>query len=211
MSRRPAILQSEFPYNLSARCINREWFRLPMDYVWNIFCEELNRTSEEKNLRVHLFVLMTNHYHMIASTPDANISECMHQFGSNTSRRLTKAGNRINGTFGGRHFKTILQDPGYFLSAYKYNLRNPVTAGICERVENYQYSSFRQVMGRAPKKLILVEDSTFLSDPAGTLEWLNSTPDPKMLEAFRCGLKHQYFQPRLGRDGQPLIKPTDRL
>jgi len=40
MPRAKTILQNEFPYNITARCINKEWFNLKMDTVWNIFCEE---------------------------------------------------------------------------------------------------------------------------------------------------------------------------
>lgn len=121
MGRGKAILQSDFPYNISARCINREWFMLPMDKVWAIFCEELTRTHNDHDLVVHCFVLMSNHYHLIASTPKANISQCMHQFMTRSSRRLTRSGNRINETFAGRHYKTILHEPSYYLNAYKYN------------------------------------------------------------------------------------------
>ncbi len=77
MPRAHAILQSEFPYNISARCINRDWFQIPMEEVWIIFCEELAETIQKHNLQVHSFVLMSNHFHLIASTPDANISQCI--------------------------------------------------------------------------------------------------------------------------------------
>lgn len=80
MPRARAILQSEFPYHVTARCINREWFNVPMDKVWKIFCEELTRSHDVHNLQIHSFVLMSNHFHLIASTPEANISQAMHQF-----------------------------------------------------------------------------------------------------------------------------------
>lgn len=116
MPRAPAILQSEFPYNLSARCINQEWFNIPMPRVWEIFCTELSNTAEKHHLQVHSFVLMSNHYHMIATTPQANISQCMQYFMQRSSRALTNEGNRINETFAGRHYKCILQLPNYYLN-----------------------------------------------------------------------------------------------
>jgi putative transposase len=193
MARAKLILQSEFPYNLSARCINREWFQIPMQDVWNIFCEELAETSEKHKFLIHSFVLMSNHFHLIASTPEANIDQCMHRFMSRTSRQLTKNGNRINQTFAGRHFKCILQHPNYFLNAYKYNYRNPVTAKICQSVEEYPFSTLHAVMGKEPKPFAMAEDTTFFCDPVGTLTWLNEEPDPMRLEAVRFGLRRQYF------------------
>src|SRR4051812_2952893 len=99
MARARAVLQSEYPYNISGRCINKEWFSIAMSRVWEVFCEELSRTISDHMLQVHSFVLMSNHFHLIASTPKANISQCMHQFRQRTSRKLTKEGNRLNETW----------------------------------------------------------------------------------------------------------------
>jgi putative transposase len=193
MPRAKTILQCEFPYNITARCINREWFNVPMPTVWKYFCEELARTNKDHELCIHSFVLMNNHFHLIASTPRANISLCMHQFMYRVSKKLTKAGNRINGTFAGRHYKTILQEQNYYLNAYKYNYRNPIEASICNRVEDYEYSTLHSLLGKSEVRIPIVEDTTFLSDRLGTLKWLNTAPDKLKLEAVRFALKRQYF------------------
>ena len=194
MPRPKVISQSEFPYNISARSINREWFQIPMPEVWQIFSEELTRVHAVRALQIHSFVLMSNHFHLIASTPEANISECMHQFMQRSSKRLTTAGNRINQTFAGRHYKCILQQNQFFLNAYKYNYRNPVAAGLCQKVQEYPYSSLQILLNQSKAKFPLVRDETFLSDPEATLNWLNTPPDPEKLEAVRYGLKHQFFK-----------------
>jgi REP element-mobilizing transposase RayT len=212
MARAKVILQSVFPYNISARCINREWFNIPMEEVWEIFCEELSHASAEYNLQIHSFVLMSNHFHLIASTPDANISKCMQQFMYRTSRRLTKAWNRINESFAGRHYKCILQHHNYYLNAYKYNYRNPVTAGACENVEDYLYSSLRMKLNLSPRKIPLCEDITLFSDRVGTLKWLNTCPDPIKLEGFKAGVKHQYFKSKKNRiTNKPILLENDLL
>lgn len=196
----------------SARCINREWFQVSMNRVWEIFCEELTRTSKEHNLLIHSFVLMSNHFHLIASTPRSNISQCMHQFMTRSSRRLTKEGNRINQTFSGRHFKCILQLPNYYLNAYKYNYRNPVSAGICDLVEKYPYSTLRGLMKVSDLMIPLCEDAKLLSDPKETLAWLNTDPDPLKLEGVKYGLKHQFFKSKKNtKDNKPLISDNDIL
>lgn len=212
MARARTILQSQFPYNISARCINREWFSLPMPRVWKIFCEELTRTSEKHSLLIHSFVLMSNHFHLIASTPLANISQCMHQLMSRSSHRLTQEGNRINGTFAGRHYKCILHAHNYYLNAYKYNYRNPVTAGICESVEVYPFSTLRGLLKPSELLVPLCEDTTYVSDPTGTLKWLNQAPDLAKLEAIRYALKRQYFSVKKSRkDNRPLLNDNDIL
>ena len=212
MPRAKTILQSEFPYNLSARCINRDWFSIPMDEVWEIFCQELTRTSDEHKLLVHSFVLMSNHYHLIASTPEANISTCMQQFNYRSSKRLTKAGNRINQTFAGRHYKCIMQHQNYYLNAYKYNYRNPVAAGICARAEEYPYSTLHGKLNLSQLRIPLCEDTTLNSDRIGTLVWLNTATSPEKAEAFRYGVKHQYFNSKKNPlDNRPILSEDDLL
>lgn len=212
MARVKCILQNEFPYNVSARCINREWFQLSMDEVWQIFCEELRRTIDDHGLVVHSFVLMSNHFHLIASTPNSNISQCMQQFMHRSSKRLTRRGNRINQTFSGRHYKCVMQTTTYFLNAYKYNYRNPVAAGICGRVEDYEYSTLQFVLGRRKPLFPLVEDETYRCDPEETLAWLNTAPDATRVEAYRCGIRRQFFRSKKCKvTNRPILGPNDLL
>lgn len=205
MSRLPAVQQSDYPYNISARCINREWFSIPMDVVWKIFCRELSETQSRYELKIHSFVLMSNHYHLIASTPRANISQCMQYFMGRVSRSLAREGNRINETFAGRHYKCILQNTTYFLNAYKYNYRNPVMAGICDHVEMYPFSSLQFVMKKSEALIAVEEDLTYECDPKGTLLWLNRASDPEKLEAVRRGHKHTYFKSRKYKNREQLV------
>ena len=183
-----------------------------METVWTIFCEELTSANKNKNLQIHCFVLMSNHFHLIASTPEANISQCMLQFMTRSSRRLTKAGNRINETFAGRHYKCILQSLNYYLSAYKYCYRNPVQAGLCENVEDYPFSTLPGQLHRTELSIPLVKDMNLVMDPEGTLKWLNLNPKPEHLEAVRLGLKRQYFQSKKERmTNKPILSENDIL
>lgn len=210
MGRQSAVLQPEFPYNISARCINKEWFNIPMERVWDIMCEELLFTVKDKNLMIHSFVLMTNHFHLIASTPDSNISTCMWQFMHRSSRRLTREGNRINETYAGRHYKCILQHPNYFLNAYKYNYRNPVEARLCKNVEDYAFSTLKIKLGLTDLRFPMAEDTTLLSNPEHTLKWLNTAIDPKKKEILKFCFRHQRFQSRLnGKTKKPIISESD--
>lgn len=212
MPRSKAILQSDYPYSITARCINREWFNISMNRVWDIFCEELTYVHKIHNLNIHSFVLMSNHFHLIASTPEANISQAMQQFMHRSSRALTKEGNRINQTFAGRHYKCILNSESYYLSAYKYNYRNPVTAGICTFVEDYPYSTLQMNLGLSDQKIPLVFDTLLNEDPRGILQWLNTIPDPEKLEAVQWGLKRPYFKSKKSTiTNRRVLEPTDTL
>ena len=164
-----------------------------MQFVWEIFCEELYRANREHNLKILNFILMSNHFHMIAYTPEANISDCMQQLMFRTSRRLTTSGNRINQTYAGRYFKCILQSQQFLMNAYKYSYRNPVAAGICKNVEDYEFSTIQFLLSSQTSAFPIIKDEIFSSDPPGIIKWLNMAPDPEKLEGVRYGLKRQYF------------------
>lgn len=210
MPRHPAILQSIYPYSISARCINREWFQLPMLNVWEIFCEELYLVHKFYNLKIHAFILMNNHFHLIASTPKSNISQCMNYFMKMTSKRLTESSNRINQTYSGRHYKTILDHPNYYLNAYKYIYRNPVEARLSERVENYPYSSLYGLLGQSKLIIPIEEDRDLFPFVESTLEWLNQKPCTTKLDATKWALKRAYFRSKKYRNtNKPIIDIND--
>lgn len=212
MGRAKAILQNEYPYTISARCINKEWFNVPLPLVWNIFCENLTVVHETYGMQIHSFVMMTNHFHLLASTPNANISKCMHQFMTRSSKSLTRVGNRINETFAGRHFKCVLDEYSYYMNAYKYNYRNPVAAQICEKVEDYPFSTLSMKLGLTEKKIPYLEDSLLDADREGVLRWLNRTPDPVAWEAARTGFKRPIFKSKNRRNSTlPIIGPKDLI
>jgi putative transposase len=194
MGRPHAILQSEFPYNISARCINRDWFTVSLDEVWEILCEELYMSTLLHEVRVHLLVLMANHFHIIASTPNANISEAMKRFMEMTSRRLGEKSKRINQIWGVRHHKTVLGSHSYYMNAYKYNYFNPVKAGVVQRCEDYRYSTLRGLLGGEKILFPISEDTLLFPDTDSTLDWLNRHPPKNHLEAVQTSLRKARFQ-----------------
>lgn len=202
MPRAHTILQSEFPYSVGARCINREWFRIPMKTVWEIMCSHLFFMHHGFGVRIHSFVLMSNHFHLLLTTPNANLSEAMQYFMRNTSRELTRAGNRINQSYGGRYFRCLIEEDHYYLHAYKYFYRNPVVAGLCENVEDYPFSTLSGLLGTNHLLIPLVEDRQLLTDPKATLQWLNTPSNAENWVAVGNSLKRKIFYfPKDGRTG----------
>jgi putative transposase len=202
--------QSDFPYHVSAKSINGDWFSLPMDFVWSTMCEQLYFIESAFEVRIHAFVLMSNHFHLAISTPYANLSEAMAWFMRETSRSLTRAGNRVNQTYGGRYFRTIIDSPLYWAHVYKYIYANPLRAGIVERAEDYKYSTLRGLLGLEPLWVPLAEDTTFFSDVNGTLDWINHPVSAENWEAVRKAMRKKQF--RFGKvDRKPHPLETDTL
>ncbi len=179
MARTRTILQSEFPYHISARCINRQWFDIPIDEVWDLTSDYLYLLHHGFEFRIHSFVLMSNHYHLIATTPRANVDEGMEHFQREVSRQISKLAGRINQTWGGPYDPCVVDSYSYYLNAYKYVYRNPIMAGLSETCEDYQYSSLSGLVGQRRLSFPVQED-TLLFDPelnSKTLIWLNTAKD----------------------------------
>ncbi len=175
MGRQLTIRQTEFPYHISARCINRQWFDVPIDEVWGITSDLLYFLHHGFTFKIHAYVLMSNHYHLIATTPEANIDKGMNYFQREVSRQITKSAGRINQTWGGPYDPCIVDSYSYFMNAYKYVYRNPVKAGLAASCEDYKYSTLNGLVGQQ-HLIVPVEEDTLLFDPqfnVATLKWLN--------------------------------------
>ena len=193
MPRAKTILLSDYPYHVWARCINRDWFQIPMPMVWDIMCRQLYFIKIAYNIRIYSFVLMQNHFHLLISTPEANLSDCMANFMKETSHSLTTAGNRVNNTYGQRYGRSIIKSTHYFDHVYKYIYRNPVQVGLCSRVENYPYSTLYGALGRSHLYIPIEEDIMLFEDTEMTLKWLNKGPKEEDWKTVAQAMKKMYF------------------
>jgi putative transposase len=138
---------SYYPYHVTARSNNREWFYVPIEVAWNIFCDQLCIVSFAYGAKIHAFVLMSNHYHLLLSTPDANIDQIMNYFAREVSRAINQYSIRINHVFGGRYKACLIKNGNYYSHALRYIYRNPVRANICKRAEEYKFSTLHGIQG----------------------------------------------------------------
>lgn len=193
MPRKKTYRTSDFPYHVTARSSNQEWFYLPMDQVWQIFMNYLWFVSLVYKVRIHAFVLMSNHFHLLVRTPEANIDEAMNYLLREVSKTIGIEANRKNQIFGGPYHWSVIKNSTYYHHAYKYVYRNPVHAGICNRVEDYRYSTLRGLLGREPLLLPVADNMCLIQDAYRQLEWLNRDYELDDRLAIRKALKHREF------------------
>ncbi|MGE3972941.1 MAG: transposase [Bdellovibrionales bacterium] len=155
--------------------------------------------------QIHSFVLMSNHYHMLVTAPECNISRGVQHFMQETSRSVGQEAGRINPIWGGRFNRCEIKNHHYFLNAYKYVYRNPVRSQLCAQVEEYPFSTLHGTLGYTPLYIPLVEDVTLFSDPIGTLNWLNHASKTENSEAMRKALRRKIFSlPKIDSRAHPL-------
>lgn len=193
MPRKVLIENSKFPYHITNRSNNREYFYTPLPILWEIMLEKIKYLDQKMNIKSHAFVLMSNHYHWLLSTPDENLSKGMTYFHREVARGANRKSNRINHFFGGRYKWCSIQKEIYYWNTLKYIFRNPVKANLCAQVEDYQFSSLNDHKGVDSWNLC-----DFFNAPENTidpnLEWLNTDYDPKIDEALKKALRRRTFK-----------------
>jgi putative transposase len=113
--------------------------------------ETLAEVCKRFNWACHAYCQMTNHYHMVIETPDANLSKGMRQLNGVYTQRFNRTHGRVGHVFQGR-FKAILVDKdSYLLELARYVVLNPLRAKMVRRLELWPWSSYLATCGQAPK------------------------------------------------------------
>jgi putative transposase len=156
----------EYPgafYHVMARGDRREPI-VTNDADRELFLRTLDEACARTGWRIHAWVLMGNHYHIVLQTPEANLVAGMKWF-QNTYTRRFNARHRLWGhVFGGR-YKAVLVEAGldaqadspYFSVLLDYVHLNPYRAKQVRSREGgglagYAWSSLSQAYGVPPSR-----------------------------------------------------------
>ncbi|MDZ4677523.1 MAG: transposase [Oligoflexia bacterium] len=213
MPRKAVPFSNIFPLHINARAHNREAFKAPMDEIWLIMENYLFVISSIFEIKIHSFVLMPNHFHLIFLPTENNVGAALNYFMRETSKEIGLISHRINQVYGGRNYKTLITNERYYLTAYKYVYRNPVKAKLCNRVEDYRYSTLSSLMGNT-KSFIPLEEDTLLFSPnfsERTLLWLNEEPLKKDYEDATKAMRRSIFTLPLDKDSKKLSRLETEL
>lgn len=117
----------------------------------NIFLETLEECHDMFNLNIHAYCLMGNHYHLLVSTPDANLSRAMRHINGVYTQRYNRHTKTDGPLFRGRYKAQLIEDDCYRLIVSRYIHLNPVEANIVETAHDYRWSSYRAYLGITKK------------------------------------------------------------
>jgi putative transposase len=99
------------------------------------------------NVCCHAYCLMTNHYHIVITTDEPNLSHAIHQVNSRYAEWWNGRHRRPGHVFQGRFGAQVIQDESYLLTACRYVVLNPVRAGLVTSPEQWRWSSYRATAG----------------------------------------------------------------
>lgn len=105
--------------------------------------DTIGEAAERFDLDIFAYVLMPNHYHLLLRTQKANLSRAMQWFGTTYTQRYNRRHTRSGHLFQGRFKSILVESDAYLLRLSLYIHRNPVRAGLVERLADFPWSSYR--------------------------------------------------------------------
>jgi len=130
------------PQHVIQRGNNRE----PCFYQQDDYTHYLNlleKTALKHGCKIHAYILMTNHVHLLV-TPELeqSVTEMMQSLGSQYVRYFNKKHNRTGSLWEGRFKSSLVDSDAYLFICMRYIEMNPVRAKMVEHPAEYAWSSY---------------------------------------------------------------------
>jgi putative transposase len=116
----------------------------------NAWLTLFGQVCERFNWRCHAYCQMTNHYHFVVETPDANLSPGMRQLNGVYTQRFNRRHGLVGHLFQGRFKAILVERDAHLLELARYVVLNPVRAGMVADARAWPWSSYAAMTGAAP-------------------------------------------------------------
>ncbi len=154
MPRQPRLRLPGYPLHVIQRGNNRgACFVSDADRV--LYLALLEELSKKENCRIHAYVLMTNHVHLLATPVEReSMSELMRKLGQKYVQHFNRVHKRTGALWEGRFRSCLVDTETYLLRCHRYIELNPVRAGMVHRPAEYPWSSHRANARGEPSTLL---------------------------------------------------------
>ena len=154
MARMSRLAIAGYPHHIIQRGNNRaRIFEDPED------CERyralLGDAALQCGVAIHAYVLMDNHFHLLATPQTADgLPLMMQAVGRRYVRYFNDSQKRSGTLWEGRYKSTLIQTERYLLACMVYIDLNPVRAGMVAQAREYTWSSHAHYIGLRTDKLL---------------------------------------------------------
>jgi putative transposase len=163
----PRPTRIEYPdafYHVMNRGRDKGRFKLfHSEEYFELFIQTLSETCERFNLIVHAYCLMSNHYHLLVQTPEANLGRAMRHLNGVYTQRHNIRKKTDGPLFRGRYKAVIVDEDSYLLQLSRYIHRNPIETKrpMVEALSDYTWSSYPAYINRAPAPKWLEREKSY--------------------------------------------------
>lgn len=154
MARLARVTVPGYPYHIIQRGNNRQIvFASVADR--QVLLDLLLEGAGKFGVAVHAYVLMDNHFHLLATPQAANsLSLMMQSVGRRYVRYFNDRQRRTGTLWEGRYKSALIQTDRYLLACMVYFDLNPVRAGLVAQAQEYAWSSHGHYAGLRIDKLV---------------------------------------------------------
>lgn len=154
MARLPRLTLPGYPHHVIQRGNNRQpIFATSADR--QVLLDLLFDNAKKFEVAIHAYVLMGNHFHLLA-TPQTldGLPLMMQAVGRRYVRYFNDTQQRSGTLWEGRYKSTLIQAERYLLACMAYIDLNPVRTGLVAHPRDYPWSSFGHYTGQRIDRLI---------------------------------------------------------
>ena len=154
MARLPRLTLPGYPHHIIQRGNNRQMiFADTQDFATMMAL--LAENAHKFAVAVHAYVLMDNHFHLLATPATAEALPLMMQaVGRSYVRYFNQRHARSGTLWEGRYRSTLIETERYLLACMVYIDLNPVRAGMVAQPGAWQWSSHAHYLGQRIDKLV---------------------------------------------------------
>ncbi len=113
---------------------NAEYFEL--------FLKGLAEAHDRFGIQILCYCLMSNHYHLLVKTPEANLGRAMRHINGVYTQRHNRLKKTDSSLFRGRYKAICVEDDSYQLQLSRYIHLNPLEAKMVKKLDAYPWSSY---------------------------------------------------------------------
>lgn len=142
MPRKPRFYVAGMPVHVVQRGNNRDpiFFN---DSDYRAYGKWLKEAAEKYNCKIHAYVLMTNHVHLLVTPDDATgVGRMMQYVGRYYVPYINHTYGRTGTLWEGRYKSSLIDSVDYFLTCSRYIELNPVRALMVSSPDAYPWSSY---------------------------------------------------------------------
>ena len=147
MARLPRLVVAGQPHHVIQRGTNQQLvFRSNVDYERMLSL--IGNASRDFDVAIHAYVLMSNHFHLLATpATSSGLSMLMQSLGRSYVRYYNDLHQRTGTLWQGRYRATVIDSERYLFTCMAYIDLNPVRAGLASVPGEYSWSSYQHNVG----------------------------------------------------------------